>query len=86
MPHGVLCPWPIFHTSVTKTQNGNSGAPVMVPITIRPKKKNNGVYCHMLKKIRVGRSEIYIFLILFFISELILDGFWNAFLHFNSDI
>ena len=44
------------------------------------------VYCHMLKKIRVGRSEIYIFLISFFISELILDGIWIAFLHFKSDI
>ena len=28
----------------------------------------------MLKKIRVGRSEIIIFLILFFITELMLDG------------
>ena len=34
MPRGGLCPWPIFHASVTKTQNGNSGTPVMVPITI----------------------------------------------------
>ena len=34
MPHGNLCPWPTFHASVTKPQNGNSGAPVMVPITI----------------------------------------------------
>ena len=34
MPHGALCPWPTFHASVTKTQDGNSGAPVMVPITI----------------------------------------------------
>ena len=34
MPHGSLCPWPTFHTSVTKTQNGNSGPPVMVPISI----------------------------------------------------
>ena len=33
------------------------------------------VYCHMLKKIRVGRSEIFFFfLILFFITELMLDG------------
>ena len=32
------------------------------------------VYCHMLKKIRVGRSEIIFFLILFFITELMLDG------------
>ena len=31
---GGLCPWPTFHASVTKAQNGNSGAPVMVPITI----------------------------------------------------
>ena len=28
----------------------------------------------MLKKIRVGRSEIIFFLILFFITELMLDG------------
>ena len=34
MPCGGLCPWPTFHASVTKTQNGNSRAPVMVPITI----------------------------------------------------
>ena len=34
MPHGCLCPWPTFHASVTKTQNGNSGASVMVPIRI----------------------------------------------------
>ena len=34
MPRGGLCPSPIFHVSVTKTQNGNSGAPVMAPITI----------------------------------------------------
>ena len=32
------------------------------------------VYCHMLKKIRVGLSEMIFFLILFFISELMLDG------------
>ena len=37
-------------------------------------KKNMCVYCHMLKKIRVGRSEIIFFLILFFITELMLDG------------
>ena len=29
-----MCPWPTFHASVTKTQNGNCGATVMVPITI----------------------------------------------------
>ena len=40
---------------------------------VRPK-KNMCVYCHMLKKIRVGRSEMIFFLILFFISELMLDG------------
>ena len=28
----------------------------------------------MLKKIRVGRSEMIFFLILFFITELLLDG------------
>ena len=28
----------------------------------------------MLKKIRVGRSEMIFFLILFFITELMLDG------------
>ena len=38
------------------------------------KKKNKCVYCHMLKKIRVGRSEMIFFLILFFITELMLDG------------
>ena len=49
-------------------------------------KKNMCVYCHMLKKIRVGRSEIiFFYFIFFFISELILDGIWNAFLHFKSD-
>ena len=40
----------------------------------------------MLKKIRVGRSEIIFFLISFFIRELILDGIWDAFLHLKSDI
>ena len=44
------------------------------------------VYGHMLKKIRVGRSEIILFLILFFITELKLDGIYNAFLHLKSDI
>ena len=34
MPRDGLYPWPTFHVSVTKTQNCNSGAPVMVPITI----------------------------------------------------
>ena len=34
MPCDGLCPWPTFHASMTKTQNGNSGAPVMVPITV----------------------------------------------------
>ena len=31
------------------------------------------VYCHMLKKIKVGRSEMIFFLILVFITELMLD-------------
>ena len=34
MPPCGLCPWLSFHASVTKTQNGNCGSPVMVPITI----------------------------------------------------
>ena len=34
IPLDGLCPWPTFHAWVTKTQNGYSGAPVMVPITI----------------------------------------------------
>ena len=34
IPCGGLCLWPTFHASETKTKNGNSGAPVMVPITI----------------------------------------------------
>ena len=40
----------------------------------------------MLKKIRVGGSEIFFFLILFFITELMLDGIWNAFLYLKNDI
>ena len=32
--HMVVCHWPTFHASVTKTQKGNSRTPVMVPITI----------------------------------------------------
>ena len=36
----------------------------------KAKKKNMCVYCHMLKKIRVGRSEILFFFILFFITKL----------------
>ena len=39
MPYGGLCPWPTFHALVNKTQNGNSGAPVMVPITIMSNSK-----------------------------------------------
>ena len=35
-------------------------------------KKNMCVYCHMLKKIRDGRLDV--FLILFFIAEMMLDG------------
>ena len=34
MSCGGLCPWLTFHASVTKTQNCNSWAPVMVPIII----------------------------------------------------
>ena len=34
VPGVGLCAWPTFHASVTKTQNGTRGAPVMVPITI----------------------------------------------------
>ena len=34
IPRVGLCPWPTFHASVTKTKNGYSRAPVMVPITI----------------------------------------------------
>ena len=34
MSCGGLCSWLTFHAIVTKTQNGNSGAPVMVPIII----------------------------------------------------
>ena len=34
-------------------------------LPIRPK-KNMCVYCHMLKKIRVGRSEIIFYYFLFF--------------------
>ena len=45
---------------------------------MRPK-KNMCVYCHMLKNIRVGRSEIIFFLILFFITELMLDGITDNF-------
>ena len=40
----------------------------------KAQKKNMCVYCHMLKKIRVGRSEKIFFLILFFITELMLDS------------
>ena len=34
MPHNGLCHWYTFHASETKTIDGNSGAPVMVPVTI----------------------------------------------------
>ena len=40
----------------------------------KAKKKNMCVYCHMLKKIRVGRSEInFFFSLFFFITEFMLD-------------
>ena len=42
--------------------------PICTSLCIRPEKMC--VYCHMLKKIRVGRSEIFFFLILFFITKL----------------
>ena len=48
-------------------------------------KKYVRLLSHAEKKLGSGRSEIFFF-ILFFISELILDGIWNAFLHFKSDI
>ena len=41
---------------------------------------------HMLKKIKVSQSEIIFLKIVFFITELMLDSFKNAFLHFKSDI
>ena len=46
------------------------------------------VYFYMLKKIRVGRLENFIFLnfILNFITELMLDGIYIAFLYFKNDI
>ena len=34
MPHDGLCPLHTFHATVTNTKNGNSGAPLVVPITI----------------------------------------------------
>ena len=40
----------------------------------KAKKNNKCVYDHMLKKIRVGRSEIFFVLILFFTPKLMLDG------------
>ena len=43
------CPWPTFHASVTKTQNGNSGAPVMVPITIMSSFTNTCSSCNETK-------------------------------------
>ena len=45
------------------------------------------VYGHMLKKNlgSVGLNNFF-FLILFFITELMLDGIYNAFLHLKSDI
>ena len=52
----------------------------------KAKKNYKCVYGHMLKKIRVGRSEIYFFLILFFITKLMFDGIKNSFLHLKRDI
>ena len=40
----------------------------------------------MLKKIMVRRLEIIFFLILIFITKLMLDGIYYAFLHLKSDI
>ena len=62
------------------------GVFVTGPFPFSRQAKNIFVYCHMLKKIRVGRSDIIFSLILFFITELILDDILNAFLHFKSDI
>ena len=40
----------------------------------KAKKKNMCVYCHMLKKTRLGGLDIFFFFNLFFITELMLDG------------
>ena len=48
IPRGGLCPWPTFHASVIKTQNGYSGAPVMVPITIMSSYDRDAVYWKLI--------------------------------------
>ena len=48
-------------------------------------KKKNVCFLSHAEKIRVGRSEIFLF-ILFSIIELMLDGIKNAFQHFKNDI
>jgi hypothetical protein len=40
-------------------------------------KKNMCVYCHLLKKNRVGRSDLFIFLKIFFILKLSEFGFFE---------
>ena len=61
--------------------------PIWFEINSQKAKKNNKcVYGHMLEKIRVGRPEIIFFQILFFITKLMLDGIYHAFLHLKSDI
>ena len=53
---------------------------------LRPKKELMSAYCHMLKKKLESVDWKYFFLILFFITELMLDDIKNAFLHLKSDI
>ena len=58
MSCGGLCPWPTFHASVTKTQNGNSGAPVIVMV---PKILCTFIcyFCTEIKKRMIRHYEIF---------------------------
>ena len=65
----------IFSKGNNSCKNRSSIAKLELELYYDMAKINNMcVYGHMLKKIRVGRSKIICFLILFFVTELMFDG------------
>ena len=81
MPHGGLCPWPTFHASVTKPQSGNSGAPVMVPITIMSSLAKWLILLHGLWRLIINVTYFTVFSFLFTEIGVGRTGFGIAFLY-----
>ena len=80
MPRGGLCPWPTFHASETKTQNGNSGAPVMVPITIMSSMVQKFSFCSNF----YGDVLANFYLLHIFVDLKTVFLLWNMFLKLKS--